>query len=108
MPRKESKTTRRPPASLATSESFAVLDVDLLASTRTCLTHLVPRLRAGGVIFTQDGHLRAVAALLADASFWRDEVGVAPPTIPGVGHRKFLTIRFDEPAAARDPHPSSD
>jgi len=77
----------------------AVLDVDLLASTRTCLTHLVPRLRAGGVIFTQDGHLRAVAALLADASFWRDEVGVAPPAIPGVGHRKFLTIRFDEPTA---------
>lgn len=70
----------------------ALLDVDLLASTRTCLVHLMPRLRPGGVIFTQDGHLRAVAALLADPDFWRDEVGVAPPYIPGVGRKKFLAI----------------
>ncbi|MDX2170545.1 MAG: TylF/MycF/NovP-related O-methyltransferase [Deltaproteobacteria bacterium] len=73
----------------------ALLDVDLLASTRTCLTYLTPRLRAGGVIFTQDGHLRAVAALLADARFWRDEAGVEPPPVPGVGREKFLAIRFD-------------
>ena len=70
----------------------ALLDVDLLASTRTCLVHLAPRLRPGGVIFTQDGHLRAIAALLADPAFWRDEVGVAPPSIPHVGREKFLAI----------------
>lgn len=69
------------------------LDVDLLASTRTCLVHLVPRLRPGGVIFTQDGHLRAIAALLGDAAFWRAEVGIEPPVIPGLGRRKFLAIR---------------
>lgn len=72
----------------------ALLDVDLLASTRTCLVHLVPRLRRGGILFTQDGHLRAVASLLADPAFWRDEVGVEPPRIPGVGSEKFLTIQF--------------
>lgn len=69
-----------------------LLDVDLLSSTRTCLVHLAPRLRPGGVIFTQDGHLRAIAALLADPAFWRDEVGVAPPHIPLVGREKFLAI----------------
>jgi len=72
----------------------ALLDVDLLASTRTCLVHLVPRMRPGGVLFTQDGHLRAIAALLADAHFWRQEVGIAPPAIAGVGERKFLAIRL--------------
>jgi O-methyltransferase len=71
----------------------ALLDVDLVASTRECLVHLVPRLRPGGVIFTQDGHLRAVAALLGDAAFWRDEVGVAPPPIAGLGRDKFLAIQ---------------
>ena len=71
-----------------------LLDVDLLASTRTCLVHLAPRLRPGGVIFTQDGHLRAIADLLADEVFWRDEVGVVPPRIAGLGRDKFLAITF--------------
>ncbi|MFN8642666.1 MAG: class I SAM-dependent methyltransferase [Candidatus Binatia bacterium] len=73
----------------------ALLDVDLLASTRTCLVHLAPRLRPGGVIFTQDGHLRAVAGLLTDPAFWIDEVGVAPPRIDGAGREKFLAIRLE-------------
>src|SRR5262249_29249115 len=71
-----------------------LLDVDLLASTRTCLVHLAPRLRPGGVIFTQDGHLRAIADLLGDPGFWRDEVGVAPPRIGGLGRDKFRAIPF--------------
>lgn len=75
----------------------ALLDVDLLASTRTCLVHLVPHLRPGGIVFTQDGHLRAIADLLADADFWREEVGVAPPHIGGLGRDKFLALTF--PAA---------
>ncbi len=78
---------------LDTPVDVALLDVDLLASTRTCLVHLVPRLRSGGTIFTQDGHLRAVVDLLADTRFWREEVGVAPPRIAGLGHRKLLEIR---------------
>jgi O-methyltransferase len=72
----------------------ALLDVDLLASTRECVVHLAPRLRPGGVIFTQDGHLRAVAALLGDPAFWRDQVGVAPPPISGLGRDKFLVIQL--------------
>jgi O-methyltransferase len=81
----------------------ALLDVDLLASTRTCLVHLVPHVRPGGVLFTQDGHLRAIAELLGDASFWRDEVGVAPPRIAGLGARKLLEIRPPGRAAATSP-----
>ena len=70
----------------------ALLDVDLEASTRQCLRHLVPRLTATGVAFSQDGHLRAVAALVADPAFWRDEVGVAPPRVVGAGERKLIEI----------------
>jgi O-methyltransferase len=77
----------------------ALLDVDLLTSTRTCLQHLVPRLRPGGVVFTQDGHLRAVVELLGDPRFWRDEVGVEPPRIRGLGAAKLLAI--EAPTAAR-------
>jgi len=80
----------------------ALLDVDLLSSTRTCLQHHFPLVRPGGVLFTQDGHLRAVVDLLASEAFWRDEVGVEPPRIEGLGERKLLAIR---PAAA--PPPSS-
>ena len=69
-----------------------LLDVDLLDSTRTCITSLFPRIRPGGVLFSQDGHLQAVVALLGDRAFWRDEVGVPPPTIPGLGYRKLLEI----------------
>jgi O-methyltransferase len=75
----------------------AVLDVDLLASTRTCLVELVPRLRPGGVIFSQDGQLEATHRLLGDAGFWRDEVGVEPPRIEGLGRDKLLVIHPREP-----------
>jgi O-methyltransferase len=74
--------------------------VDLLSSTRTCLEHLVPRLRPGGVVFTQDGHLRAVVELLADARFWREVVGVEAPRIHGLGSTKLLAIEAP-PAAPR-------
>jgi len=86
---------------LQESVDVALLDVDLLASTETCLVHLVPLLRRGGVIFTQDGHLRAIAARLADARFWRDEIGIEPPAIAGVGRRKFLAIRLPGNACGR-------
>jgi hypothetical protein len=77
---------------LDTPIDVGLLDVDLLSSTRTCLIHLVPRLRPGGALFTQDGHLEAVVALLRDERFWRDDVGVEPPRIRGLGRRKLLEI----------------
>lgn len=70
-----------------------VLDVDLLSSTRTCLIELTPRLAPDGVIFSQDGQLRATHELLGDPAFWRDQVGVAPPLIEGLGRDKLLVIR---------------
>ena len=51
-------------------------------------------MRPGGTIFTQDGHIRAVRELLADPGFWRHQVGIEPPEIPGLGREKFLAIRF--------------
>ncbi|HYD47984.1 MAG TPA: TylF/MycF/NovP-related O-methyltransferase, partial [Terriglobales bacterium] len=73
----------------------AFLDVDLLESTRVCLRYLVPRLRPGGVIFTQDGHITAIAQLLGDARFWQEEIGIPPPRIAGLGRKKFLRIEPD-------------
>lgn len=70
----------------------AVFDVDLLASTRTCLTHIVPRLTATGVAFSHDGHLRDIAALVDDRAFWRDEVGIRPPRVIGAGRRKLIEL----------------
>jgi O-methyltransferase len=69
-----------------------LLDVDLVASTRTCIRWLYPRIRRGGVLLSQDGHLEGTIALFGDDRFWRYEVGVARPTIDGLGTRKLLEI----------------
>jgi len=71
----------------------ALLDVDLLESTRTCVRAIMPHLRADGVLFSLDGQLRATHELFASESFWRDEVGVTPPRIDGLGHAKLLIVR---------------
>ncbi len=78
-----------------------VLDVDLVASTRTCLRYLWPRLNPEGVLFTQDGHLQGVADTLGDSDFWRQEVGVEPPLIPGLGRHKLLAIHSTTPGPGR-------
>lgn len=76
-----------------TPVDVVLLDVDLLASTRTCLVHLFPLLRPDGVLFSQDGHLAATVALLRDERFWREEVGVAPPRLRGVGSDRLVEVR---------------
>ena len=70
----------------------ALLDVDLLSSTRTCLTHLMPRLRPGGVIFTQDGHLHAIVDLLADPPSGATRSASSRRRIRGLGREKLLAI----------------
>jgi len=70
----------------------ALVDVDLLASTRTCVTELFRRLRPGGVLFSLDGQLRATHELFADRGFWRDEVGVPPPIVEGLWRSKLLRL----------------
>ena len=76
----------------------ALLDVDLLSSTRTCIAALYPRLCADGVLFSQDGHLKAVADLLADPGYWAS-LGVEPPAIEGLGRDKLLRMG---PSVVRD------
>ncbi|HJL40493.1 MAG TPA: class I SAM-dependent methyltransferase [Myxococcales bacterium LLY-WYZ-16_1] len=66
-----------------------LLDVDLIRSTRTCLKALHPKVRSGGVVFSQDGHLRATVQLLSDPTFWHD-IGSTVPRIPELGTRKFI------------------
>ncbi|MGE0785513.1 MAG: TylF/MycF/NovP-related O-methyltransferase [Sandaracinaceae bacterium] len=76
----------------------ALLDVDLIASTRTCLRALGPRMRDGGVIFSQDGHLRATCALVRDVAFWREEVGMTPPRVDVAAGEKLLRLSFERTA----------
>ena len=82
------------PAQLERKIDVVLLDVDLVESTRVCLRELVPHLALGGVVFSQDGHLRRVAELLGNERFWREEVGVPPPAIEGLGQRKLLDLRW--------------
>ncbi len=84
--------------SLARPVDVALLDVDLLESTRTCVRAIMPRLRPDGVLFSLDGQLRATHDLFARESFWIDEVGVPVPHIEGLGTAKLLVLR---PARAR-------
>lgn len=75
------------------SVDVALLDLDLVASTRAAVRELYPRLRQGGCLLSQDGHLRATRALLEDAAFFRDEVRAAPPTIRTPTDGKLLELR---------------
>jgi O-methyltransferase len=80
--------------------AVAYLDVDLAASTRTCLRYLYPRLRVGGTLFSQDGHLPRVLEVFDDDRFWRTEVGCARPQVLGLGTSKLLTVVKREPCVA--------
>jgi hypothetical protein len=51
------------------------------------------------VIFTQDGHLRAIVEFLSDAGSWR-ELGTPQPRIGGLGQYKLLRLDFDAGVAA--------
>jgi O-methyltransferase len=72
--------------------AVAFLDVDLAASTRTCLKYLYPQIIEGGTLFSQDGHMPLVRAVLADTRFWEQVVGCRMPTVEGLGTRKLLRI----------------
>jgi O-methyltransferase len=68
------------------------MDVDLAASTRTCLKYLYPLLMNGGTLYSQDGHLPLVIDVFADTEFWRNEVGCQKPPIVGLGEKKLIWI----------------
>jgi O-methyltransferase len=71
----------------------AYLDVDLAASTRTCLKFLYPRIVPGGILYSQDGDFPLVISVFNDDEFWRREVGCEKPAIEGLGRRKILSIK---------------
>jgi len=70
----------------------AYLDVDLASSTRTCLKYLYPLLVPGGKILSHDGHLPIVVEVYQDEAFWRDDLGVQPPVIEGLGRKKVIRV----------------
>jgi O-methyltransferase len=70
----------------------AYLDVDLAASTRTCLKYLYPLLAAGGVLYSHDGHLPLVIEVFNDDEFWKNEIGCKKPHVEGLGKKKLIRI----------------
>lgn len=70
----------------------AYLDVDLLLSTRQCLTAIYPRLAPGGSIYSQDGHLPLILGLLEDRYFWEKELESTFPFLEGIRKGKLVKI----------------
>lgn len=67
----------------------AYLDVDLAASTRTCLDRLWPLLAERGVIVSQDGHLPLVVDEIRD---WARRVHPKPVAVDGLGAQQMVSI----------------
>jgi O-methyltransferase len=70
----------------------ACINADLLQSTKDCLQYLYPLIQKGGIIFSQDGHFPWIIELLRDTLFWEDDIGVAKPTMEGLGFSKLVAI----------------
>jgi O-methyltransferase len=68
------------------------LDVDLAASTRTCLKYLYPKLVHGGVLYSHDGHIPLVVEVFDDDAFWNEELGCTKPVIEGLYRQKLIKI----------------
>ena len=71
----------------------ACVNVDLVQSTRDCFHNLYPLLSPGGIIISQDAHFPWIIELFESAAFWRDEIGIAKPAMPGLGTLKFVTVK---------------
>lgn len=71
--------------------AVAFIDVDLAASTRTCIRELYPRLSPGGIIFSHDGHLPLCVDVLRDSALWRS-TGEPMPIVEGLGTRKLVRM----------------
>jgi len=74
--------------------AVAYLDVDLAASTRTCLKYLYPLIVSGGVLYSQDGDIPLAAAVFRDERFWEEweeEVGFKMPHIENLG-KKLIKV----------------
>lgn len=70
--------------------SAIVIDVDLVESTRDCVRYLWPKLSPGGIIFSQDCHIREVCELLTDPGFWAELGEPHPPRFVGMGEQKLV------------------
>ncbi|MBB4091156.1 TylF/MycF/NovP-related O-methyltransferase [Salinibacter ruber] len=73
--------------------SLAYLDVDLSTSTKCCIKNLWPLISEGGVLFSQDGHIKPVVKVLEDKKFWKEEVGAKKPYVHGLGEKKLVYIK---------------
>jgi O-methyltransferase len=76
-------------AGLEPKVAAAYLDVDLVASTVTCLEHLWPLVTPGGVIVSQDGDFLLVIDAIAR---WAERAD-PNPEVTGLGTSKMVVLR---------------
>jgi O-methyltransferase len=74
--------------------ALAYLDVDLAASTRSCLKYLYPLISPGGAIFSQDGDFPLVVEVFKDEKFWIEELGCSKiPVIKNMGKKITIIVK---------------
>ena len=71
--------------SFGESVAFAFLDVDLHASLKTCLLHLWPRVREGGMLMTHEAKQLSFASIFFDRVWWREALDCEAPGLIGAG-----------------------
>jgi O-methyltransferase len=72
--------------------SVVFLDVDLAASTRTCLEYLYPLMETGGTLYSHDGRRPLVVDVFNDETLWADTLGTHKPHIPGLGEKRLVRL----------------
>ncbi len=75
------------------SVAAACINVDLVQSTLDCFRYLYPLLSPGGIIISQDAHFPWIIELFESEIFWRAELGIKKPAMPGLGTLKYVTVR---------------
>lgn len=65
---------------------FIFLDVDLVASVKTCLRHLWSLLQDNSYLFTHEAHHMEIASLFFDKDWWRNNMDGDPPGLVGAGN----------------------
>jgi O-methyltransferase len=72
------------------------LDVDLAASTQTCLKYLYPNLVPGGMLYSHDGHIKAVMEVYNCEKFWKEKIGCPKPRVERIGKRLVQIVKVEE------------
>ena len=72
--------------------ALALINADLVGSTKTCLKYFYPLLSKGGIIYSQDAHFPWIIEVLESNTFWQNEMHVQKPKMDDLGSSKLVAI----------------